>query len=70
MAIVKVIELIGESGDSWEDAARSCVKEAVMTIKNVKSVYIEDMQAMVENDKITKYRVNCRLSFVIDDSAR
>lgn len=70
MAVVKVIELLAQSEKSWEDATQLAVTEASKTIKNIKSVYIKEFQAVVENYKIKEYRVNVNLSFVIDDKIR
>jgi flavin-binding protein dodecin len=66
MAIVKVVEVISESKKSWEDAAQNGVGEASKTIHGIKHVYVENQQAIVENGKISKFRVNCKLSFVVD----
>ncbi|MCO6431512.1 MAG: dodecin domain-containing protein [Deltaproteobacteria bacterium] len=70
MSVVKVIELIGESSESWEDAARLCVQDAKKTIRGIKSIWVKDMQAKVENDQLISFRVNCKVSFVIDEEAR
>jgi Protein of unknown function (DUF1458). len=37
------------------------------TVRNIESVYIENMQAVVEGNKIVKYRVNAKISFVVKD---
>jgi flavin-binding protein dodecin len=66
MAIVKVIEVLAESDVSWEDAAQSAVTDAGKTVHNIQSIYIEHMQAIVENKKIVKYRINAKISFVVD----
>lgn len=66
MAIVKVVEVIAESEKGWEEATQAGVKEASKTIRNIKHVYIENLQALVEKGKITKYRVNAKVSFVVD----
>ncbi|MCC7020891.1 MAG: dodecin domain-containing protein [Ardenticatenales bacterium] len=66
MSVAKVIELIAESPTSWEDAAQNAVNAANKTLRHVRSVYIKDMQAVVENGKITQYRLNCNVTFVID----
>ena len=66
MPIVKVIEVLAESANSWEDAAQSAVKQASGSIKNIKSLYIKDMQAIVDNDKIVNYRLNAKISFVVE----
>lgn len=65
MSIVKVIEVLAESEKSWEDAAQAAVKQASKTIKNIKSIYIENMEAKVNNNKIVKYRINAKISFVL-----
>ena len=66
MPMVKVVEIIAESKKSWSDAADNAVKQASKSIRNIKSLYVQDMQAVVEDGKIAKYRVNAKVSFVID----
>lgn len=65
MSVVKVIELLSESDKSWEDAAQQAIKEAAKTIRGIKSLYIENFQAIVEDDKIARYRINAKISFVL-----
>ena len=60
MAVVKVIELLGESGESWEDATRQVVAEATKTLHGVTSVYVKEFQATVENDKVKNFRVDAK----------
>lgn len=64
MSIAKVIEVLAE-GDSVEGAMESAVAEASKTVKEIRNVYMESLQAVVENDKIVKYRVNVKISFVV-----
>jgi flavin-binding protein dodecin len=66
MSMVKVIEVIAESKKSWDAAAENAVKEASKSVRNIKSVYVQDMQAVVEDGKISKYRLNARISFVVE----
>ena len=66
MSMVKVVEVIAESKKSWSDAADNAVKQASKTVRNIKSLYVQDMQAVIEDGKIAKYRVNAKISFVID----
>lgn len=66
MAVVKVIELLGESGESWEDATRQVVAEATRTLRGVTSVWVKDFQATVENDQVKNYRVTAKVSFVME----
>ncbi len=65
MAIVKVIELLAE-GDSIEGAMKSALQEASKTVKNIKTVYAQDIQGIVENNAISKYRLNVKVSFVVN----
>lgn len=65
MAIVKVIEVIASSDKSFDDAVENAVKEASKSVKNIKSVYVENMKAQVKNDKIVSYGVNAKISFEV-----
>jgi hypothetical protein len=65
MSIVKVIEVLCE-GKTIEDAMSAGVKEASKTIKNIKQIDVKWIHAHVENEKITSYRVNAKISFVIE----
>ena len=64
MSIVKVIEVISE-GDSVENAVTAAVDEASKTVKNIKTVYVKDIQAIVQNNKVEKYRLDVKISFII-----
>lgn len=66
MAIHKVIEVISQSKDSWEDAARDAVKDASKTVKNIKAFDIKHMSAVVKGNKIVQYRLNGHVTFEID----
>ena len=65
MPILKVIELLGKSNKSWEDAAQVMINEATKTVKNIRSVYIQDMSASVKENKITEYRINGKVTFEV-----
>jgi dodecin len=64
--IVKVIELMSESPKSWEDATQNVVKEASKTLRSIRSVYIEEFTAAVDNDKVASYRVNAKVTFEME----
>lgn len=66
MAIMKVVEIMAQSSESWEDAAREAVAHASKTVRNIRSLYIQDMMAEVENDKIVQYRINAKVTFRVD----
>lgn len=65
MGIHKVIEVISQSDESWEDAARKAVADAARTVEGIKTIYIENFQATVEGDGITRWRVNAKITFEI-----
>ncbi len=64
--VLKVIEVLAESDKSWEDAAAEAVKQASKTLKNIRSIYIENFEAKVEGNKIVRYRVNGKISFQLE----
>lgn len=67
MSIAKVIEVISE-GNSVEDAISNAVAEVTKTITNVRQVNVDHIEALVNNNKITKYRVHAKVSFVVENS--
>ncbi|GGG43238.1 hypothetical protein GCM10011414_11120 [Croceivirga lutea] len=67
MSVLKVIEVMGNSKISFEDAVRNVIKEASKTVKNIKSVYVQDMQVVVEENVIVQYRVTTKVTFGIMD---
>lgn len=67
MSVVKVIEILAESEKGWEDATNKALSEAKKTVRNIKSIYVKDFQAIVENNEIAKYRVNVKISFLIQE---
>jgi dodecin len=66
MKIVKVIELISVSEKSIEDAVHNAVAEASKTIRNIDSVYVKDIKAHVQDNKVTTWGVNCQISFRLE----
>jgi dodecin len=64
--LVKVIEVLAESDKSWEDAAVQAVERASQTVRNIKSIYIKNMEAKVENNRIVEYRINAKISFLLE----
>lgn len=65
-SMLKVIEVIAESDKSWEDAAANAVARAGSTLNGIKSIYIKDFQAKIENNKIVLYRINANISFMLE----
>ncbi len=65
MAVLKVIEVLANSGESWEDAAKKAVAQAARSVDNIKSVYINEQSATVKNGEIDDYRVNVKITFEV-----
>lgn len=66
MSLAKVIEVIAE-GDTMEKAVENAVKQASKTVHNIKSVNCENIQGIVSKDKIEKYRINAKVTFILDE---
>ncbi len=66
MAVAKVIELTAESAESFEDAVRLGIAKASETLHGVKGAWVQEQQVVVEGEQITGYRVNLKVTFVLD----
>lgn len=66
MSLAKVIEVMAE-GNTVEEALENAVKDASKTVHSIKSVYLQETQGIVENNKIVRYRVDAKVTFVLDD---
>ena len=64
--IVKVIEVLAQSETSWEDAAKNALEEARKTLRNIRSIYVKDFEAKVENGEITEFRINAKIAFDLE----
>ena len=62
---VKILELVGESSSSWEEAVQQAVIDASKTIDNIVGVEVLNNTATVENGKITNYRANVNVAFKV-----
>ena len=67
MSMLKVVEVLAESETGWEAAAREAVEEAGRTLRNVRSIYIENFQANVVDGRLEKYRINAKITFQLED---
>jgi dodecin len=66
--VVKVVEVMSESEKSWEDAVLNGVRRTAETIHGIKSVYVDNFTAKVEDDRIVEYRIDAKISFLLDAS--
>jgi len=65
MAIMKTIEVLSESDDSFEAAIETAVKRTSKTVKNIRSAYVNEMSTSIKDNKISKYRVNVKITFEV-----
>ena len=66
METVKVVELVGESEDSWDQAVENAVHEASRTIENITGIEVYNLTADVEDGKLIEYKVNVKVAFGIN----
>jgi flavin-binding protein dodecin len=65
MTVAKVIEISSESPESFEDAIQKGIARANETVQNVRGAWVKEQQVKVENGKITEYRVDMKVTFVL-----
>ncbi len=63
--VIKVIELVGQSPKSWEAATQEAVSKAGKTVKEIVGVDVVGHTAVVKNGKITQYRADVKIGFVV-----
>ena len=67
MSVAKVAEITSSSKKSFEDAVHVGIARASKTVKNIKGVWIQEQKLKIENGKISEYRVNMKVTFVLKD---
>ena len=65
MAVLKVIEILANSNDSWEDATKKAVREASKTVKNIKSAYVNEQSVVIKDNDVSEFRVNVKITFEV-----
>ena len=68
MSVAKVIEVSATSAKSFEDAINQGIARACDSVKNVRGAWIKEQKVSVQDGRITAYRVNMQVTFVVDDS--
>jgi flavin-binding protein dodecin len=66
ISVAKVVELIGSSPNSWEEAVANAVEAAAHTIRNIRGVDVKRCTAKVENNKIVEYRAVVKIAFIVE----
>lgn len=70
MPVVKVLELVGSSPNSFQEAVQNAVTEAARTVENITGVEVVNWTAEVEAQKVAQYRANVKVAFVVDNQKR
>jgi len=64
--VVKVIELVGSSPTSFDDAVRTAVRTAAVSLRNIKGVEVVAHSASIEGNEIVNFKATCKVAFVVD----
>lgn len=67
MSVARVTEVIASSKKSFEDAVDTGIERACKTLKNVSGAWVQDQKVVVEDGKVTEYRVALKVTFVLAD---
>ncbi|UCF66115.1 MAG: dodecin domain-containing protein [Acidobacteriota bacterium] len=67
MSVAKVVEISSSSKESFEDAIVTGVKRASKTIEGIQGGWVKEMKFKVKNGKVSSYRVNMKLTFVVTE---
>jgi len=66
MAVLKVVELVGTSPNSWEEATKNAVDKAAETVRGIVGGDVVGQNVVVKNGAITEYRVDVKVAFVVE----
>lgn len=69
MSIAKVTEISAASTKSFEDAIRQGIKRAARTVHGMQSAWVNEEKVVIRDDSVAEWRVNLKVSFVLDDTA-
>ena len=67
MSVARVTEIYASSSKGFDDAIQTGIDRACKTLENVKGAWIQDYKVEVSNGKITEYRVNMKVTFILKD---
>lgn len=67
MTVARVTEISATSPDSFDDATKKGIARAAQTLRNIKSAWVKEQTVSVDGDKVTEFRVNLAVTFVLDD---
>jgi flavin-binding protein dodecin len=61
--MVKVLEVVAESPHSWEDATRRAIAEASQSVRGIRSIHVEEMQAVADEDHVLSFRIHAKIAY-------
>jgi flavin-binding protein dodecin len=67
MSVAKIIELVGSSDKSWDDAVRAALAEAAKTVRGIRGVDVQDWTARVKDGRIVEYKANVKIAFGVEE---
>jgi len=67
MSVARVTEITSNSPKSFEDAIQQGIARATKTLKQIRSAWVKEQTVMIENDQIVEYRVDMKVTFVLED---
>lgn len=67
--VVKVIELVGSSPASFDEAIRTAVRTAAVSLRNIKGLEVISQSASIEGSDIVNFKATCKIAFVVDTNA-
>lgn len=66
MAVMKVLEILSESTQSWEDATKKGIEKASESVRNIRSAYVQDHSVTVSNGQVKSFRVDLKITFEVE----
>lgn len=67
MSVARVTEISSTSTESFDDAVKQGIERAAKTLRGMKSAWVKDSNVEIENDRVSAFRVNLAVTFVLDD---
>ena len=65
MAVMKVIEVMASSDKSWEEATKKAIAHASKSVKHIKSAFVQSQSVVVDDDEVSEFRVNVKITFEV-----
>ena len=65
MSVVKILELVGSSEESWEDAVQEALRQAAKTIENIIGIDVLGYKGEVKDNKIVKFKAHVKIAFIV-----